>query len=48
MSDEERSNWILIKHKLEENGTTDNFFYKRACAIAEGSDDPFDTAFKTT
>ena len=47
MSDEERSNWILIKHKLEENGTTDNFFYKRACAIADGRVDPIKDTFKT-
>ena len=48
MSDEERSNWILIKHKLEENGTTDNLFYKRACAIADGRNDPLKDTFKTT
>ena len=48
MSDEERNNWILIKEKLEEKGTTDNHFYKRACTIADGGEDPYDGGFKTT
>jgi len=40
MSDEERANWQRIKDVMEEKGTTDNYFYKRAVAICEGKDDP--------
>ena len=40
MSDEERANWQRIKDVMEEKGTTDNFFYKRAVAIVQGKDDP--------
>jgi hypothetical protein len=27
---------------MEEKGTTDNFFYKRACAIVDGKSDPLE------
>ena len=40
MSQEERDNWQTIKDTMEANGTTDNYFYKRAVAICEGKDDP--------
>ena len=40
MSEEERANWQRIKDTMEEKGTTDNFFYKRAVAIVEGKNDP--------
>jgi len=40
MSQEERDNWQRIKDSMEEKGTTDNYFYKRAVAICEGKDDP--------
>ena len=40
MSEEERANWQRIKDAMEEKGTTDNFFYKRAVAILEGREDP--------
>ena len=40
MSEEELANWQRIKDTMEEKGATDNFFYKRACAIVEGKDDP--------
>ena len=40
MSQEERDNWQRIKDTFEENGTTDNYFYKRAVAICEGKNDP--------
>ena len=40
MSEEELANWQRIKDTMEENGSTDNFFYKRACAIVEGKSDP--------
>jgi hypothetical protein len=36
------NNWVRIKSVFEENGTTDNFFYKRACAIVRGEPDPLD------
>ena len=40
MHPEELQNWKIIKEKFEENGTTDNWFYKRACAIVSGQPDP--------
>ena len=40
MSEDERANWQRIKDVMEERGTTDNFFYKRAVAILEGREDP--------
>ena len=40
MSQEERDIWQRIKDTFEENGTTDNYFYKRAVAICEGKNDP--------
>ena len=40
MSEEELANWQRIKDSMEENGSTDNFFYKRACAIIDGKPDP--------
>ena len=40
MSEDERANWQRIKDVMEEKGTIDNFFYKRAVAILEGKDDP--------
>jgi len=40
MSEHELVNWQRIKDVMEEKGTTDNFFYKRAVAIVEGKDDP--------
>ena len=26
-------NWVRVKEALEESGNTDNFYYRRACAI---------------
>ena len=40
MSEEELANWQKIKDVMEEKGTTDNMFYKRACAIVTGQPDP--------
>jgi|TARA_B100001094_G_scaffold192836_1_gene186686 hypothetical protein len=40
MHPDEFQNWKTIKETFEENGTTDNFFYKRACAIVSGQPDP--------
>ena len=36
------ANWVKIKEVFEEQGTTDNFFYTRACAIVKGLPDPLD------
>ena len=43
MHPDEYSNWVRIKLVFEEKGTTDNFFYKRACAIVKGEPDPMDS-----
>ena len=40
MHPDELANWQIIKEKFEENGTTDNYFYVRACAIVSGQPDP--------
>ena len=40
MNEKERKNWQRIKEAMEEKGTTDNYFYKRACAIVDGKSDP--------
>ena len=40
MHPDELQNWQIIKEKFEEDRTTDNFFYKRACAIVGGQPDP--------
>jgi hypothetical protein len=42
MSEKELSNWKKIKDVMEEKGTTDNMFYKRACAIVDGKSDPLE------
>jgi hypothetical protein len=43
MSEKERENWEKVKEALEEADKTDCYFYRRAVAIVEGGDDPFDT-----
>lgn len=43
MDKKELQNWKKIKETMEENGTTDNMFYKRAVAICSGEDDPLDS-----
>ena len=40
MNKQEQNNWQRIKDVMEEKGTTDNLFYKRAVAIVAGKDDP--------
>ena len=42
MHPDEYSNWVKIKEVFETNGTTDNYFYTRACAIVSGQPDPID------
>ena len=39
MNNQELDNWKRIKDAMEEKGTTDNFFYKRAVAICAGGKD---------
>tara|TARA_B100001175_G_scaffold224308_1_gene191173 strand:- start:114 stop:281 length:168 start_codon:yes stop_codon:yes gene_type:complete len=40
MHPNELSNWTKIKETFEETGNTENFYYKRACAIVKGEPDP--------
>ena len=40
MHPEEYANWVRIKSAFEEKGTTNNYFYTRACAIVSGQPDP--------
>ena len=42
MSEEELANWQRIKDTMEEKGTTDNYFYKRAVTICAGGKDPME------
>ena len=42
MDDHTYNNWVKIKATFEASGNTDNFFYKRACAIVSGKPDPMD------
>jgi len=48
MHPDDLQNWKTIKEKFEENGTTDNFYYKRACAIVRGEPDPMDNLKNVT
>ena len=38
----EIDNWKRIKESMESAEATDNYFYKRACAIVSGRPDPLD------
>jgi hypothetical protein len=42
MHPDEFQNWATIKKVFEENGTINNYFYVRACAIVGGQPDPLD------
>ena len=35
-------NWVRVKEALEESGNTDNYYYRRACAIVMGGPDPME------
>jgi len=48
MNKDERENWQKVKEALEEAGKTDNFYYKRACAIVRGEPDPMDNLKNVT
>lgn len=41
MDDYEIQNWLKVKAHMEKIGNTDNWYYKRSCAIAEGKPDNF-------
>ena len=43
----ELSNWQTIKDKMEESGSTDNQFYRRACIIVAGGEDPLELPKET-
>lgn len=40
MDSQELDNWRKVKIHMENMGTTDNYFYKRAVAILQGQPDP--------
>lgn len=40
MDEHTYNNWVKVKETFESSGNTDNFFYKRACAIVSGKPDP--------
>ena len=42
MDKTELENWQKVKEHMEKEGSTDNFFYKRAVAICEGRPDPLE------
>lgn len=42
MDKQEKENWERIKAAMEKSGSTDNHYYKRACAIIAGSPDPIE------
>ena len=35
-------NWVRVKESLESSGNTDNFYYRRVCAIVSGGSDPME------
>ena len=39
-------NWVSVKETFESSGNTENFYYKRACAIVSGAPDPMDNLSK--
>jgi ribosomal protein S19E (S16A) len=42
MDEHTYANWVKVKETFEASGNTDNFFYKRACAIVRDRKDPLD------
>ena len=40
MDDISMENWQKVKDAMEASGNTDNFYYKRACAVLAGEKDP--------
>ena len=47
MDEHTYNNWVKVKETFEASGNTNNFFYKRACAIVGGGSDPLDTISKS-
>jgi len=35
-------NWVRVKEALEESRNTENFYYRRACAIVSRAPDPME------
>jgi hypothetical protein len=46
MDEHTYNNWVKVKQTFEASGNTDNFFYKRACAIVSGKSDPMEKVMK--
>ena len=46
MDDISMENWQKIKDAMEASGNTDNFYYKRACAVLAGQKDPMNDILK--
>lgn len=46
MDDISMENWQKIKDAMEASGNTDNFYYKRACAVLAGQKDPINDILK--
>tara|TARA_R110002050_G_scaffold271932_1_gene415562 strand:+ start:555 stop:719 length:165 start_codon:yes stop_codon:yes gene_type:complete len=42
MDEHTYNNWVKVKETFESSGNTENFYYKRACAIVGGAPDPID------
>ena len=42
MDEHTYNNWVKVKETFESSGNTENFFYRRACAIVGGALDPLD------
>lgn len=45
MDEHSYQNWAKIKETFEKSGNTNNMFYRRACAIVKGGDDPLSKFF---
>ena len=46
MDEHTYNNWVKVKETFESSGNTNNFFYRRACAIIGGEPDPIDKIMK--
>ena len=46
MDEHTYNNWVKVKETFESSGSTNNFFYQRACAIVGGAPDPIDKMIK--
>jgi len=46
MDDISMENWQKVKDAMEASGSTNNFYYKRACAILGGQKDPINAILR--